>query len=356
MSHGISKYDVVFSVKSPEWHGLARVVESIGAPEIAVANFPIVEQTLDCRLGDVVIPMPDYKVLIADLRHREDLAVADQLVPLNIPKQGYTPISNLELYNQAVELCNAAGFMSITTMGTLEGCRKFFISLDTGDSELKVKNHASGQVETVLSHINLINSHDSSLAGMIYDSMVRIVCMNTLRWSLASKGEAGGKVYHTRNAKLALDALVARIKDIIQGRTEYVHVMERLAETTVSREKGLNIVLAYLATDPASGDQANKISARGFNTAEAIMDLYKNGKGNVGKSMYDLLQGATDYWTNGDGTGKKTDRAAKVFKSEFGGAADHKNRFLDFIESRDLENENEVGEALRVSYLKSKED
>ena len=83
---------------------------------------------------------------------------------------------------------------------------------------------------------------------------------------------------------------------------------------------------------------APKLSTRAFNSAQAIVGLFSNGLGNHGKSLYDLANGATEYWTSGDGVGRKADQATKSYKAEFGMAADHKTRFVELLANEDERN------------------
>jgi hypothetical protein len=350
MAHGKEKQDLIFSTKSTEWHGLAIVRAIIGKPEIDQASFNILETEVGFNVDGIHVPMKGHKIIAADLRHRLDLPEDERIVGLHIPKTGYNPISNREIFEQAEEICRALG-MSITTMGTLEGCKKFFLSIDTGSSELSVKNYANGKVEKILSHINMVTSHDGTMAQETYDSMIRIVCMNTFRWSRLAKGSIGGKVFHTKNSKMALDAMTNRIIEIVSGRKVFVETMEKLSQITVNRADAFSLSLAYLAQARADGENTEKVSTRSVNAAESIANLFDRGKGNVGKSRYDLFNGATEYWTDGDGTGKKLDAASKRYKGLYGAASDHKTDFLAFIEKDDLGNEIETGRALHANYL-----
>jgi hypothetical protein len=74
-----------------------------------------------------------------------------------------------------------------------------------------------------------------------------------------------------------------------------------------------------------------ELATRSRNAAEEIAMLFLRGQGNKGQTMYDLLNGATEYWSNGDGTGKKADSLTKAYKAQFGGAAEHKTAFANFL-------------------------
>jgi len=97
-----------------------------------------------------------------------------------------------------------------------------------------------------------------------------------------------------------------------------------------------------------------KLSTRSLNAANSIADLFANGKGNNGKTLYDLANGATEYWTHGDGVGRKADDITKSYKSEFGMAADHKSRFIELLADEDRrKTAKEMGKEALAEALKN---
>jgi hypothetical protein len=90
----------------------------------------------------------------------------------------------------------------------------------------------------------------------------------------------------------------------------------------------------------------DKFSTRTLNAVSGITDLAIRGRGNSGETMYDVLNGATEYWTSGDGVGRDTSGSAKAYSSEYGTAAKHKVNFADYLlTSRD---ESSIEEGHRV--------
>ena len=55
--------------------------------------------------------------------------------------------------------------------------------------------------------------------------------------------------------------------------------------------------------------------------------------GNSGQSLYDVLNGATEFWTSGDGVGRTATAGKKAYSSEFGTAANNKEKFADYLTS-----------------------
>lgn len=364
MSHGIVKpIDRVFSIISAEWHGLAEVVAKIDAESIKSILPPIISGGMVLDMGtngtvaelqtalrsllakkeqfpspsafaEKVISvvrnqckMPNHQGLVADYRECfPELITSEEtsggLVPLHIPRNSYRPIANQEVW-EAMEKALKDVDATVTCAGTLEAGKKFFLSAKLGADGGKFAVNG----DEFLAHLNFITSHDGTLAMEAYDSTIRIVCMNTLRWSREAAGDMKFRVYHCQGASLAMQNLGPLVNRILTGRAEFRNSMELLASQAVTLEDAKRLVLGYFV----QVTEAEQLAANSFNAADSILALFRNGQGNKGQTLYDLLNGATEYWTSGDGTGSDASKEAKAYKSQFGLAADHKNQFANLL-------------------------
>lgn len=320
MAHCIElPWDQVYSIEGTEWHKIARHVPAISRDTIKEILFPIVQSPLYVNLDGKQVNLENHKVLVADYRGiRSDLPEGEELVPLHIPKTSYEVIDNSliwETLEKGLKDCDA----KITSCGTLEKGRKFFISADIGNSEMVINK------DKFRFYLNLISSHDGTISLNGYDSGTRIVCMNTLIASREAAGNVGFKVYHTKGADLAVKNLPDLINAILMGRADLKAVMEYLATHKCDANDAITMAAGYFAMETGE----TKLSSRSWNAAQEIAVLHSRGMGNQGKTMYDLANGATEYWTSGAGTGKSgaTD-AKRVYRSSFGGASEHKQKFV----------------------------
>ena len=323
MSHGINKpHDIVLSTEGTEWHNLAEQVDAIGDTQVEKLLFPIIESPCFVKMDGQQVSLPNHKVLVADHRLiRPDLSANDQIMPLHIPKDSYQVIDNREVW-YAMKKSLAEVDAKVTSAGTLEGGKKFFISTSIGDAEQVINK------DKFKFHLNFITSHDGTVAMSTYDSSIRIVCMNTFKWSQDAAGDVGFKVYHTKNASLSLTNLPELVNAILTGRTELKEVMEYLADHACDPNEALAMAAGYFSK--STGE--TKLSTRSWNAANEIANLFSNGIGNFGRNLYDLANGATQYWTSGLGTGRTgTSAEARTYRSEMGMAADHKSRFISML-------------------------
>ena len=334
MSHGINKpIDIILSTNSTEWHGLADVVPVIDNETASPLLFPVIESPCFIQHNGNNIELPEYKVLAADLSARIDLPEDQRVIPLHIPKAGYKVITNRNVWD-AMKAGLKDVDAKISSIGTLEAGKKFFISTDIGDSDMVINN------DKFKFYLNFVTSHDGTIAMSTFDSSVRIVCMNTLRSSMNAAGDVGFKIYHTQNANLQMNNLPELIQAVLLGRTEMKNTMEYLASIECDGQKAIALAMGYFAQ--STGD--TKLSTRSKNAANELATLFSRGIGNNGKSLYDLANGATQYWTSGEGTGKKnTDVETRAYKSEMGTAAEHKIKFVQMLAL-----DNERNEALEL--------
>lgn len=321
MGHGITENDVMYSTEGFSWHRLDRLAKEITKESVSPVFNKIIEGKLQIEVDGEMVEMEDYKALIADLR---GLGMAEEMVPLHVPKAGYKVINNEEIFDAAVEAIKDVD-AKITSIMTLENRKKFALSVNLGEDVMKVNG------DEIHAHLNFVSSHDGTMNLKAYDSTIRIVCMNTLRWSLQAAGQVGFTIRHTKNAAIALENLPELVNAILTGRVQFKEVMEYLASCKIDSNEALAMAAGYFCLESGSP----KLSTRSLNAATSIVDLFANGQGNNGKTLYDLANGATEYWTSGEGVGRKADDITKSYKAEFGMAADHKSRFVELLADED---------------------
>lgn len=343
MAHCIElPHDKVLSIEGTEWHGLAEQKEEITKEEVKPILHTVKESPALVNIDGQEIPLDNYKVLVADYRTcRTDLDEADQLVPLHIPKAGYKVIQNEEVWDTMETALKGVG-AKVTTAGTLERGKKFFISADIGDKEQTING------DKFLSFVNFVTSHDGTIAMNTYDSNIRIVCMNTLRWSMEAAGKVGFKVYHTKNADLGMSNLGDLLNAILKGRVQLKKVMEYMATVKLSNEEAIAMAAGYFCLSTGK----EEIATRSYNAATEIAMLFSRGIGNKGETLYDLVNGATEYWTSGAGVGKATSSlGSRIYRSAMGSAADHKNAFVGMMADEESRgNAYKMGKAALKAY------
>jgi hypothetical protein len=345
MSHQIEETDLTFSTYGKEWHGLANVVESINDETMKPLLFPFVEGEPSVSIETGVydssgapvmetIRVEGFKTVLADLRNREDLPVGlRRFTPLHTPKDSYRVISNREVWECVQKSIEGLG-CKIVTAGSLDNCKKFYVSVELEGNELRTAK--GDKFEAVL---NFLTSHDGSINLLAKDWMHRVVCANTFGWCAAYEGGAVSvRVPHTKNAGIQIDNLGTYLNTVLSGRQKIMDAMSYL-ETVEMKSPSQ---AAYLSAAFLNAADSDEISTRTYNRAVEIRDLSVSGKGNSGKTRADLFNGFTEYFTSGNGAGgEKATKAKRWSTATFGAAADHKEQFLSL-----MMNENSFSESL----------
>jgi hypothetical protein len=318
---------MVFSNKGAEWHGTAIHKKPDGSA------LEITEEVLSpilfrvCKLENLVgtidgisVPVPGLQVVAADLRHRNE-----GFTPLGTHTESYKIIENREVF-KAMERAMDGIPHVITTAGTLNGCRRFFISVQLRDgSEFMVNGEKFHGV------YNFITSHDGTLALQSYNSITRIVCNNTLLASLHSAKNAV-RIKHLQNAPVEMLNMAEFINDSLQVRAEFTENYGTLMESRITHEEAQLAITGYMWNEL---DSPEKFSTRSKNVISGVMELFRHGRGNRGETVADLLNGYTDYFSNGRGTGIKSAPITRAVNSHFGNAAEKKARFGKILLSGD---------------------
>jgi hypothetical protein len=326
MAHRIhAPFDIVFSTVSREWHGLAQQVPTINREVIKPILFPIVQGEITLTLDGEQVTLEDQKALVADYRGRTDIPAGQRIRPLSVMGKDYSVIDNgtvLASVETALEKHNLDA--KIVTAGTVRSGRHFFLSLQ--QEENSVEFQAGDKWEFFL---NLTTSHDGTDSLNAYMCGFRTVCYNTLRAGLDS-ADTRVRIYHTKNAALQMDSLPEILVAMRNKQIDTVEALAFLSGIKCDITRARRIVAGYFADQQGLQDKGGKIeiSTRTSNAVDGIVATFRGGLGNRGETLYDLLNGATEYYSHGEGTGKAATRADRAFRSEFGGAADHKEGFM----------------------------
>lgn len=328
MAHRIHQpFDIVYSTESREWHGLAQQVPAINREVIKPILFPIVEGKITLSLDGENVTLEDQKALVADYRFRSDIPAGERIRPLSVMGKDYSVITNESVLGAVEKAIADHGLDArLCTAGTVRSGRHFFLSLQ--QSENSVEFQAGDKWEF---YLNLTTSHDGTDSLNAYLCSFRTVCYNTLRAGLDG-ADSRVRIYHTKNAQLQMDSLPEILVAMKNQQDETVEALAYLSGIKCDIIRARRIVSGYFAgLQGPSKDGKDKFSTRTANTVDGILATYRGGKGNRGETLYDLLNGVTEFYTHGDGSGHTGTRADKAFRSEFGGAAEHKERFMGLL-------------------------
>ena len=131
--------------------------------------------------------------------------------------------------------------------------------------------------------------------------------------------------------------------------------METLAAVKVNASDIRQVVGGYFVMEAFKRGERleDGFKTRSLNMIDGITDLAISGRGNSGQSLYDALNGATEFWTSGDGVGRTASSGKKAYSSEFGTAAANKEKFAHHLTSEAFKSTSLEEDTRRILTLAS---
>ena len=336
MSHNITEIDTVvrpYGSKYRTWHGLDKVsYDSLEDVEVArrfhllpeVEKTPLFIHPKTESLRPEILKVPNFQALTT--RDKNDASVTHDVV-----SDRYSIIQNEQVLETMINAFKGTDLeYRISCIGTLGGLKKFFVSVAVGedDGEFIVNG------DRFYSNLNFITHHDGG-SFHTHDSRTRIVCDNTLRASMNGTKNVDLKIRHKGDTTTKCADLSRYLNDVFTSREVFKEQMETLAAHKVGGDDIRQVVGGFFVTEAFKRGEKleDGFKTRSLNMIDGITDLAISGRGNSGQSLYDVLNGATEFWTSGDGVGRTATAGKKAYSSEFGTAANNKEKFADYLTS-----------------------
>jgi phage/plasmid-like protein (TIGR03299 family) len=267
-----------FSAVTKGWHQLGQTTEAkvTAAEAIKVAKLdweveqvPCLHQGIDGEL----LQVPDNYIV----RRKDTLA------PLSVMSSRYTPIQNQEVFDFADSIIGE-GQAVWDTAGSLAGGRKIFMQVEL-EGKLFLRSNPD---DTTVKKILFISSHDGSkaLQGMI--TPVRCVCSNTMNAALRNRTNTF-KVFHRKNYQSKKEEAIKVLELAHAYFDDLQVVMNQLAEQEVSTSYAEGFFGALL---PSGKDE---VPTRTENRRNDLSNLFQNGRGNNGRTKWDLYNAVTEF-------------------------------------------------------------
>jgi hypothetical protein len=302
------------------WHLLDENHENPLTRETIEKLFiPYLEGQANVNIDGVEVPLEGWKTIVADIRNIED--IEGDFRPVHVASDRYEILQNEILFDALQESLQGINY-KIVSAGTLSGLKNFFVSVEfENDSNINLPDGSECKA-----FFSLFTSHDGTKNASYYDTTHRTVCMNTVRSSYESRGNQGFNITHTKNASVRIHDMTRIVNNILLGRRQFEEKMAELYSIPCDLSTAERFTAGYLA-DKTKAEE--KLSTRSLNQLSEIVSLAWNGAGNRGGNMFYLAQGATEFWTRGNGTGgANKDVGRKAYSADYGLGMENKCSFL----------------------------
>ncbi len=332
MSHQITEIDTVLCPEGSKyrtWHGLEQTSAKPITLEVARDHdlLPVVRKSPIHVAGNHP-PIENFKALTTWDKNGE-------LTTLDVVSDRYSIIQNEQIFKTMSESFKGTGLeYTLSCIGTLGGLKKFFISVAVGDDD----GGFTVNGDKFHGNVNFNTSHDGG-SFFANDSLTRIVCGNTLRQSMNGDKNVSFKIRHKGDTASKGKDLSRYLQAVFTSREVFAENMGKLAEQRVAGDDIKQIVGGFFVKEAFKrGEKLEEgFKTRSLNMIDGITDLAISGRGNSGRSLYDALNGATEFWTSGDGVGRTASAGKKAYSSEFGNAAASKEKFSEYLVKGEFE-------------------
>lgn len=277
------------------WHGLGQELQA-GADIDTWKR----EAGMEWELNETPVlfqPTPDG-ILAPDqgplvMPGRKILYRSDTKVPLSVVSESYRVVQPGEILEFYRDLVGAAGF-TLNTAGVLHGGKKFWALASLGENA-----RLMGQDE-MKGYLLLATSCDGTLATVAQFTSIRVVCQNTLNYSVGRSGEkARLRVPH--QAKFNPDLVKAELGIAHESWEGFIERANLLTKTKLARSEAIDILATAMkleTIDQETGEELDLEATRGV--LRDIMRLY-DGEGRGAKlrsakgTAWGLVNATTEY-------------------------------------------------------------
>lgn len=274
MAHELTASDHMVSGSNvTPWHGLGTIV----AGQLSAAD-ALKAARLDWQVGQEVVFDGDMKEIEGFRLNRR----SDNGAVLGIVADTWSPIQNERVLEIAEALAQIDGrdFQPvIETAGSLQGGRIVWALVKTGERQFAGSAHAS--------YLLLSNGHDGkrALKGTLTDT--RVVCANTLR--MAETNASQLFVTHGRGVESRVKTAIETLGWANDATRSTFAIFESLAAVKINADQAAGYFRRLVK------DESEEMTSQAQATVAEMMQLYRTGAGNEGKTAFDALNAVTDW-------------------------------------------------------------
>jgi phage/plasmid-like protein (TIGR03299 family) len=267
------------------WHGLGQSIDPDSTIEewriAAGLNFNLVQAPV---LFDISKPTAK-KMDIVEYSDRMVIYRDDTQMPLSVVSDGYNVVQPNEILEFYRELVGASGDFRIETAGSLDGGRKVWAL-----ARAKYEARIQGQ-DLIQPYLLLATSCDKSLATIGQFTSVRVVCQNTLEFSVAERPSSRIRVPHTRE----FDATLIKEELGLIGDSfgAFEKKAAKMAKQKISEDDAVRFFFKAIGLDTEEGVTEHDITANS-QKIKRMLTLYSAGPGAELKSANGTLWGAVN--------------------------------------------------------------
>ena len=229
-------------------------------------QWDVITKPLFAKAGQLTVPVPGK---VAQLRD-------DTMEVIGVTGTSYNVFQNSALRGM-IEPAIEEGLLEIENIGVIKNGAKVFI-------QAKMSSNFTVAGEETKAMISLLNAHDgtaSLAAGVTHE---RIICSNTFASAMT---DMDSRLRHGRDIYNKAQDITAVLSFIDEGMKKYQQAVEVLSSTWLN-DNLMDHIIAGAYNKPVESVRA----------ANNIREFARSGIGNEGKTLWDAVNGVTQYLTH----------------------------------------------------------
>lgn len=231
-------------------------------------NWTVSKRTLCYMTADGLQPWNEKQAVVRD----------DNDVALGVVSPEYELVQNEDL-KSLIDPMVSEGMLTVVKQGYLNKGAKVFIQAEV-NQEFQVAG------ESYKGLITLLNGHTGNASVAIGTTATRVICSNTFSMAYRDIGERFRHSAGVTERVLESTTVINYVNDAMRKYSEYV---ETLADTKCTSTQFKE------AVENIYGKSTGKMRD---SFVDQLNNLFYNGKGNSGKTMYDAFNAVTEFATH----------------------------------------------------------
>lgn len=221
----------------------------------------------------------------------------------------------------------------VVTTGTLYNRERMFLTVRIKEDSLTtLQLDSKRKFVQFLNCLNSIPSNSGCTVTFANNSFC-VCCRNTFAHCLhgADGTEFHVALKHTSGLAANLQDVPVLVESFFASNATLFANLKRFAAVGISLEDAERYFAAFIGRDAKDSlTDKTTLSARSANIVETLKGLFVNGKGNEGKTVVDMFQAVTEYYTHQ--SAGETDNVWKQFQSsEAGSGLEAKASFYSWL-------------------------
>ena len=283
------------------WHGLTQIPEDGVLKKQEVFNYEMIKEPLYMggeEYGDWYAPICS-----------DDKLPIGKGVCLN--ESTYSLLTPHDVWGLVDELMEGTKH-EIVSAGTVANRSRYFITLKLNELDSLLVGDREFDI-----YLNAISSMDRSIPLVITNTSICTVCENTLLANFNADSLFKHKLKHTHNLKQNIEAMKDLLDDTFACSAQFYKYMNELESMPCNEDFAERILFGELASERAEKDLEGspRMATRLRNTVDEYLTAFKEGLGNQGETMLDLLSAFTQVNTRTDDTDPQ--KVAKCIRRDY---------------------------------------